>query len=181
MSSVYPRRQRQLESLVQKFGLSINAPIKWQLLDLALTHPTVSDTANYEQLEFVGDAVVRLVAAVVLWEHYADCSVGDFAAIRSVLVSDRILAQLAREYGLELYLLVAGSATADHVGQESRLADSFEAVLGALYLSTNNLNLIRPWCWRQGPRRCFCLTRHCRSKPRLDRRKWRRSWLSSRP
>jgi ribonuclease-3 len=145
MSRVYPRRQRQLESLVQKLGLSLNAPIKWELLDLALTHPTVSDTANYEQLEFVGDAVVRLVAAVVLWEHYADCSVGDFAAIRSVLVSDRILAQLAREYGLELYLLVAGSATADHVGQESRLADSFEAVLGSLYLSTNNLDLIRPW------------------------------------
>ncbi|MFM7362997.1 MAG: ribonuclease III family protein, partial [Cuspidothrix sp.] len=62
-----------------------------------------------------------------------------------VLVSDRILAQLAREYGLELYLLVAGSATADHIGQESRLADSFEAVLGSLYLSTNNLDLIRPW------------------------------------
>lgn len=54
MSSVYPRRQRQLESLVQKFGLSLNAPVKWQLLDLALTHPTVSDTANYEQLEFCG-------------------------------------------------------------------------------------------------------------------------------
>jgi ribonuclease-3 len=71
--------------------------------------------------------------------------VGDFAAIRSVLVSDRILAKLAREYGLELYLLVAGSATADLVGQESRLADAFEAVLGALYLSTHNLDLIRPW------------------------------------
>ncbi|MFM6066802.1 MAG: ribonuclease III family protein, partial [Sphaerospermopsis kisseleviana] len=58
---------------------------------------------------------------------------------------DRILAKLAREYGLELYLLVAGSATADLVGQESRLADAFEAVLGALYLSTHNLDLIRPW------------------------------------
>jgi ribonuclease III len=145
MSLAYPRRQRQLESLVRKLGLSIAAPIKWQLLDLALTHPTVSESANYEQLEFVGDAVVRLVAAVVLWESYPDCSVGDFAAIRSVLVSDRILAQLAREYGLELYLLVAGSATADKIGQESRLADAFEAVLGALYLSTQSLDLIRPW------------------------------------
>ncbi|WP_017654601.1 ribonuclease III [Fortiea contorta] len=145
MSLVYPRRQRQLESLVKKLGLPQAAPIKWQLLDLALTHPTVSESANYEQLEFVGDAVVRLVAAVMLWEHYPDCPVGDFAAIRSVLVSDRILAQLAREYGWELYLLVAGSATADKIGQESRLADAFEAVLGALYLSTNNLDLIRPW------------------------------------
>ncbi|BAY64711.1 MULTISPECIES: ribonuclease III [Nostocales] len=145
MSLAYPRRQRQLESLVKKLGLPKEAAIQWHLLDLALTHPTVSESANYEQLEFVGDAVVRLVAAVVLWEHYPDCPVGDFAAIRSVLVSDRILAQLAREYGLELYLLVAGSATADKVGQESRLADAFEAVLGALYLSTHNLELIRPW------------------------------------
>jgi ribonuclease III len=145
MSIVYPRRQRQLESLVRRFGLPVGAPIKWQLLDLALTHPTVSESANYEQLEFVGDAVVRLVAAVMLWENYPDCAVGDFAAIRSVLVSDRILAQLAREYGLELYLLVAGSATADQAGQESRLADAFEAVLGAFYLSTQSLELIRPW------------------------------------
>jgi ribonuclease-3 len=60
-------------------------------------------------------------------------------------VSDRILAQLAREYSLQLYLLVAGSATSDKIGLESRLADAFEAVLGALYLSTNNLELIRPW------------------------------------
>ena len=145
MSLVYPRRQRQLESLVKKLGLPVQAAIKWQLLDLALTHPTVSELANYEQLEFVGDAVVRLVAAIMLWENYPDCPVGDFAAIRSVLVSDRILAQIAREYGLELYLLIAGSATADQVGQESRLADAFEAVLGALYLSTHNLELIRPW------------------------------------
>jgi len=145
MSLVYPRRQRQLESLVQKLGLPVDAPVKWELLDLALTHSTVSELSNYEQLEFVGDAVVRLVATVILWEHYIDSSVGDFAAIRSVLVSDRILAKLAREYSLELYLLVAGSATADHLGQESRLADAFEAVLGALYLSTYNLELIRPW------------------------------------
>ena len=145
MSIAYPRRQRQLESLIKNLGLPVVAPVKWQLLDLALTHPTVSDSANYEQLEFVGDAVVRLVAAIVLWENYPDCPVGDFAAIRSVLVSDRILAKMSRGYGLELYLLVAGSATADQVGEESRLADAFEGVLGALYLSTNDLQLIRPW------------------------------------
>jgi ribonuclease-3 len=145
MTIAYPRRQRQLESLVRKLGLPEVTQIKWQLLDLALTHPTVCESANYEQLEFVGDAVVRLVAANVLWDNYPDCSVGDFAAIRSVLVSDRVLAQLAQEYGLELYLLISGSAGADKAGQESRLADAFEAVLGALYLSTHNLELIRPW------------------------------------
>lgn len=145
MTLSYPRRQKQLQSLINKLGLPAQAPINWKLLDLALTHPTVSSEANYEQLEFVGDAVVRLVAAELLWEIYPDCPVGEFAAIRSVLVSDRILAQLATEYGFELYLLVAGSATTDKVGQESRLADAFEAVLGALYLSTHTLELVRSW------------------------------------
>lgn len=145
MTLSYPRRQKQLQSLINRLGLPAQAPIKWQLLDLALTHPTVSAKANYEQLEFMGDAVVRLVAAEVLWENYPDCPVGEFAAIRSVLVSDRILAQLATEYGWELYLLVAGSATSDQAGVESRLADAFEAVLGALYLSTHTLQLVRPW------------------------------------
>ncbi|MBD2307591.1 ribonuclease III [Chroococcidiopsis sp. FACHB-1243] len=145
MTLFYPRRQKQLQSLVNKLGISTSAQINWQLLDLALTHPTVSAQANYEQLEFVGDAVVRLVAAEVLWETYPECPVGEFAAIRSVLVSDRILAQLATEYGLELYLLVSNSASTDKAGRESRLADAFEAVLGALYLSTRTQELVRPW------------------------------------
>jgi len=145
MTLPYPRRQRQLENLVEKLGLPTTVPVKWELLDLALTHPTFCPQANYEQLEFVGDAVVRLVAALVLWENYPHCPVGEFAAIRSVLVSDRILCQLAREYDLDLYLLVSGSASSDKVGGESRLADALEAVLGALYLSTHTLELIRPW------------------------------------
>ncbi len=145
MSLAYPRRQRQLESLIERLGVPNKAVIQWELLDLALIHPSVSDKANYEQLEFVGDAVVRLVAAQVLWENYGEFPVGEFAAIRSVLVSDRILSKLARVYGLELYLQVAGGASNDRAGMESRLADAFEAVLGALYLSTNNLELIRPW------------------------------------
>ena len=145
MTLSYPRRQKQLQSLVNRLGLPAQAPVKWQLLDLALTNPTVSTEANYEQLEFMGDAVVRLVAAEVLWETYPNCPVGEYAAIRSVLVSDRILAQLADEYGFELYLLVSGSATGDKAGQETRLADAFEAVLGALYLSTHSMELVRPW------------------------------------
>ena len=145
MTLSYPRRQRQLQNLTRKLGLPAQATVQWHLLDLALTHPTVSAQDNYEQLEFVGDAVVRLVASEVLWQTYPEWSVGEFAAIRSVLVSDRFLATLATEYGLELYLLVAGSAVNDRIGQESRLADAFEAVVGALYLSTHTLELVLPW------------------------------------
>lgn len=145
MINTYHPRQKQLRFLLDKLPLSSAAAIKWNLLDLALTHPTVSGTANYEQLEFVGDSVVRLAASELLLENYPDLHVGEFAAIRSILVSDRILAQIAHSYGWSRYLLVAKSAIADKAGKDSRLADSFEAVLAALYLSTHNLNLIRPW------------------------------------
>jgi ribonuclease III len=62
-----------------------------------------------------------------------------------VLVSDRILAQIADGYNFDRYLVLAASAVGDPSGRVSRLADAFEAVLAALYLTTNNLNLVRPW------------------------------------
>jgi ribonuclease-3 len=141
----YPPRQKQLANLVQKLGLPATAPISWELLDRALTHSTISAELNYEQLEFVGDSVIRLVTAEFLWEYYAQLPVGDFAAIRSMLVSDRYLARLAAFYNLERYLLASKNLLNDKASEESYLAESFEAVLGALYLSSHSLQLIRPW------------------------------------
>jgi ribonuclease III len=141
---MYPRRQQELVKLMIRLGLPGDTQIDWKLLDIALTHPTMG-VPNYEQLEFIGDAVVRLAASEFLWETYPEKSVGDFSAIRKVLVSDRILAQLADSYGFDRYLTLAASAVGDPSGRISRLADAFEAVLGALFLTTNNLTLIRPW------------------------------------
>ncbi len=140
-----PRRQKQLQKFIQKLGLPSTTPVNWSLLNLALTHPSISHTDNYEQLEFVGDSVVRLIAAELLLEIYPQEPVGEFAAIRSILVSDRVLAELAETYGIEPYLLIGTNATGNPVGRQSWLADAFEAVLGALYLSTHNMDLIRPW------------------------------------
>ncbi|MDY7012597.1 MAG: ribonuclease III [Cyanobacteriota bacterium] len=140
-----PQRTKQLKRFLEKLGLLETAPIDLSLLDLALTHPSASKTANYEQLEFVGDAVVRLAASEVLLETYPEASVGEFAAIRSVLVSDRVLATFAESYGFERYLWVASGVEADRAGKTSRLADAFEAVLGALYLSSRTMEFVRPW------------------------------------
>ncbi|MGP0128478.1 MAG: ribonuclease III [cyanobacterium endosymbiont of Rhopalodia musculus] len=140
-----PRRNKQLRMLMQKLGLSDTSQINWSWLDLALTHPTISREKNYQQLEFVGDSVVRLAAAEILLEIYPNESVGEFAALRSVMVSDRTLAQFAESFGLERYLLMADHVVKDEAGRISRLADAFEAVLGALYLSTQTMSLVRPW------------------------------------
>jgi ribonuclease-3 len=141
----YPRRQQQLQSVILKLGLPESSPVQWHLLDRALTHPSMSSTDNYEQLEFIGDAVVRIAASELLMELYPNASVGEFSAIRKILVSDRTLAQLADSYSLEQYLLMDRGTASDKLGRASRLADAFEAILGALYLSTHTLELIRPW------------------------------------
>lgn len=145
MTLAYPRRQQELRSLAQRLGIPQLDAIDWNLMDLALIHVTFSAERNYEQLEFVGDAVVKLAAAEFLLKAYPDLKVGEFTALRSVLVSDRILAKIADSYGFDRYLLVAPSAKADPAGRDSRLADSLEAILAALYLSTQDLSLIHPW------------------------------------
>jgi ribonuclease III len=140
-----PRREKELQKLVKKLGLLDTKKVNWSLLDLALIHPSISQTDNYQQLEFVGDAVLRLAAAEVLYHNYHDETVGEFAAIRSILVSDRTLGEFADYYGIEEYLIMKESTAKNRVGRNNRLADAFEAILGALYLSTNSLALINPW------------------------------------
>ena len=58
-----PQRQKSLRRLLARLGLPEQDGLRWDLLDLALTHPSISPTKNYEQLEFIGDAVVRLAAS----------------------------------------------------------------------------------------------------------------------
>lgn len=140
-----PRRQKQLQQLILKLGLPAESPVNWALLDLALTDPTASATANYERLEFVGDAVVKLAAGEFLYRQYPDVSEGELSAIRSILVSDRLLAEIAKSYGIDRYLILSHSASIDRIGLDTRLAAALEAILAALYLSTQNLSLIHPW------------------------------------
>lgn len=145
MAQLTEKRSQQLQELVHKLGIPDPSVINWSLLDLALTHPSVSKKINYQQLEFLGDAVVRLAAAEVLLENYPDSSVGEFASLRCLMVSDRTLAEIANTYDFDSYLLMSSSLAADQAGKISRLADAFEAVVGALYLSTHNMALVRPW------------------------------------
>lgn len=139
-----PYRRKDLERLLQKLGLENWPAIDWSLLDLALTHPSAA-AANYEQLEFIGDAVLRLAAALFLAETYPKLAVGELAAIRSVLVSDRTLADIGECYSLDRYILKSKAVATDPTGIAARQADALEALLAALYLSTHNFYLIRPW------------------------------------
>ena len=131
-------------ALLSDLGISA-ADVRLDLLELALIDISSSAVKNNEKLEFLGDAALRLAAAEFLMERYPQMALGDMSAVRSQIVSDRMLATLAKRYHLRRYLVLSKSAAGDKAGTDSRLADTFEAVLGALYLSVGNLSLIRPW------------------------------------
>jgi ribonuclease III len=143
-----PTRQEALETFVRRLNLDATDPIDWRLLDQALLHPSWINRSqkadeNNDRLEFLGDSVVRLLVSEFLFETYAEQNSGELTAVRAVLVSDQTFSDLGEQYGLDQFLVIGASA--DGGGRASRLADCFEAVLGALYLSTGDFSLIRPW------------------------------------
>ena len=139
-----PAQKLDLSLLINQLGISGSA-IKPDLLALALVDISSSADANNEKLEFLGDAALRLAAAEFLMERYPTMALGDMSAVRSHIVSDRVLATVAKHYHLSCYLQLSKSAQGDKAGADSRLADALEAILGALYLSAGDLSLIRPW------------------------------------
>jgi len=113
-----------------------------ELIKIALTHPSYTkdnnlpDTDNYERLEFFGDSVLKLFTSKILYETYPKSPEGELSKIRSILVSDAILAKVAIEIGLDK-LIILSRAEEKQGGRkrESNIACSLEAILGAYYLS----------------------------------------------
>lgn len=113
-----------------------------KLIKVALTHPSytkennISDLENYERLEFFGDSVLKLFTSKILYEVYPASAEGELSKIRSILVSDAILAKVAVKIGLDK-LIILGPSEEKQGGRkrESNIACSLEAILGAYYLS----------------------------------------------
>ena len=104
------------------------------LLDVALTHRSAGK-GNYERLEFLGDAVLNFVVAVLVFQSYPDSDEGDLSRYRAALVSGQSLAEVAGELGLgEQLRLGSGELKTGGFRRGSILADSLEALFGAIYL-----------------------------------------------
>ena len=104
------------------------------LLDLALTHRSAGD-ANNERLEFLGDAALGFVVAEWLWRLFPASSEHALTLMRASLVKRASLARVAREIDLGEYLrLGTGERKSGGHHRESILADSLEAIIGAVLL-----------------------------------------------
>lgn len=104
------------------------------LLDAALTHRSAGRD-NYERLEFLGDSVLNFVVAVLLFQEFPQGSEGDLSRYRAALVSSHTLAGVAGDLALGDQLrLGGGELKSGGYRRGSILADSLEAVFGAVYL-----------------------------------------------
>ena len=125
------------DELQQRLGYKFRDP---GLLRLALTHPSVAHESpgviqHNQRLEFLGDAVLSLALTRELYEKFPRNGEGPLTKARAQMVNRRTLATQAQRFGLgECLLLSRGEEISGGRRRQSALADSFEAVLGAIFL-----------------------------------------------
>ncbi len=110
---------------------------KW--IQFALTHPSyrhehVSEANDNQRLEYIGDAVLGLMAAHALYHRYPDANEGQLSTLRSWLTKDDTLAQIGQEIHLGQYLrLGKGELQNGGANRKSNIADALEAIIGAAW------------------------------------------------
>ena len=129
-----------LDHLVEVTG----GPVDEALLRRALTHRSYAYEAgglpHNERLEFLGDSVLGLVVTTTLYDAHPETSEGQLAKLRAAVVNMRALADVGRALGLgDFIYLGRGEESTGGRDKDSILADTVEAVIGAVYQSAGIL------------------------------------------
>jgi ribonuclease-3 len=131
-------RVRRLKKLEKQIGVNFTDLL---LLEQALTHRSYSHVTSQtrndsnERMEFLGDSVLGLAVSQFLYFRFPERSEGMLSKMKSLLVSRKVLSSVARDLGLGEFILLSGEES--EMGGRDRtsiLADSFEGVIGAVYL-----------------------------------------------
>lgn len=127
---------------LDEIQLNINYKFKdINLINTSLTHSSYANESkmriyeNNERLEFLGDVVVNLVVSEYLYHRFSELPEGELTKKRATIVCESSLAFAARKIKLGEYLLLGkGEEATGGRGRESILADTFEALTGAIYI-----------------------------------------------
>ena len=123
-----------IQHLEQTIGYSFQ---NIALLEQALTHRSFGPHHN-ERLEFLGDSILGMIIAKELFAQFPDSPEGDLTRMRSVLVRETTLAELAREFKIgDCLLLGPGELKSGGSRRDSLLADAVESIIGAIFLDSN--------------------------------------------
>jgi ribonuclease III len=140
-----PRAPLDIKLLQERLGYTFQKP---DLLMQALTHRSHSKKNN-ERLEFLGDSVLNCTVAEMLYERYGDLDEGDLSRVRANLVKQQALYEIAQALQLSDCLrLGEGELKSGGFKRPSILADSFEAIVGAIFLDSGfeaSKKVLRKW------------------------------------
>lgn len=130
---------RDAVSPVERMLAELGAALPSDGMELAVTHRSFAyengGLPTNERMEFLGDAVLGLVVTESLYRRYPDVAEGHLAKMRAAIVNARALADVARALGLGALLrLGRGEEITGGRDKSSILADTLEAVIGAVYL-----------------------------------------------
>jgi len=144
-SDMTPRAPLDIKLLQERLGYTFQKP---DLLMQALTHRSHSKKNN-ERLEFLGDSVLNCTVAEMLYERYSDLDEGDLSRVRANLVKQQALYEIAQALQLSDCLrLGEGELKSGGFKRPSILADSFEAIVGAIFLDSGfeaSKKVLRKW------------------------------------
>jgi len=115
------------------------------IINEALTHSSMSKELNHEQLEFLGDAVLRLSASEFIENYFEKLNVGERSELRAQIVSDEWLAKFGRKINLERIIIVGPKAMGDDFSKDTIIAEITEALIGAFYKCFNSVKEINLW------------------------------------
>jgi ribonuclease-3 len=137
--SLAPSDGRAVNADLSVLLATLHVRIDGQLLDRALMHRSFAyengGLPTNERLEFLGDSVLGLIVTDTLFRKHPDLPEGNLAKLRAAVVNSRALAGVARGLGLGSYVrLGKGEESTGGRDKSSILADTLEAVIGAVYL-----------------------------------------------
>jgi len=115
-----------------------------KLLELALTQSGINASNNNERLEFIGDRVLGLSVAALLYNMYPEANEGGLAKRHAILVSTETLAQVAKKLNIAKNLR-HGHMTCDKT--DHILANAMEAILGAIFLDSD-FDTVKNFIWK---------------------------------
>src|SRR5205809_6374328 len=130
----YEEKLKELEVLLQ-----VRFRDRSLLLRAVTHHSCCPDTAvrdSYDTLEFLGDAIISAHVVEYIYRNYPNASEGEMTALKSEVVSRRILARIGQQIGLFPYIRVdiANLRTFNERSRDSLCADVLEALVGAIHI-----------------------------------------------
>lgn len=136
--SMDAKRLQQLTILEEKISIKFS---DISILNQAFVHPSLANEKekfhqeNNQRLEFLGDAVLELAISEYLYRNYDFLTEGQMTKVRAFAVCESSLANIARQLALNEYLILSkGEENTGGREKASILADTFEALIGAIYI-----------------------------------------------